>query len=290
MKKLFALLLVLCILLPAAAIAEAIDSGEAIDRAFDECPIDIMLAEGIKVSQTGGNWKISFGSKYGDFSYLVDGSTGEILEKNEPEIDEKPSDPASDAISACFDALDGYDGRAENIKLSMKTIDGEQNVAVTFDWNGKAYDMLYNTVTGEVIDNTEETEESYYVIGSSENTFAGLHRRMCVNLDLKANPIPEPDEKRDTYGTGDYEYIKVLKDDDKSYEFIGYVRGATGQDRYIIWSWTGYHEDGSVIGQTVYYMLDGKYLGNIQRDRTAGTSTSSSRCPYYVPGEPINKK
>ena len=58
MKKLFALFLVLCILLPAAAIAEAIGPEEAIDKAFDECPIDIMLAEGIKVSQKGGNWKI----------------------------------------------------------------------------------------------------------------------------------------------------------------------------------------------------------------------------------------
>ena len=143
MKKLFALLLVFCMLLPVTAIAEAIGPEEAIDAAFDECPIDIMLAEGIKVSQTGGNWKISFGSKYGDFSYVVDGSTGEILEKNEPEINEKPADPASDALDACFDALDGYNGGAENIKLSMKTIDGDLNVAVTFDWNGKAYDMLY---------------------------------------------------------------------------------------------------------------------------------------------------
>ena len=131
---------------------------------------------------------------------------------------------------------------------------------------------------------------SPYLIGTSENTFAGLHQRMCNNLDLKNNPIPKPDEKLSTYGTGDYEYVKVLKDDNKSYEFIGYVRGLTGEDRYIIWSWTGLHEDGSTINQTVYYMLDGKYLGNIQRDRSAGTSTSSSRCPYYVSGEPINKK
>ena len=289
MKKLFALLLVFCMLLPVTAIAEAIGPEEAIDAAFDECPIDIMLAEGIKVSQTSGNWKISFGSKYGDFSYVVDGSTGEILEKNEPEIDEKPADPASDALDACFDALDGYNGGAENIKLSMKTIDGDLNVAVTFDWNGKAYDMLYNTVTGEVIDNTEETEESYYVIGSSENTFAGLHKRMCVNLDLKANPIPEPDEDMGTFGS-ETVHAKVLKDDSESYEYIGYCRGWDGKDRYICWAWTGLHEDGSTIGMLVFYTPDGKYLGNIQRDLSAGTSTSSHNSPYYVPGEPINKK
>lgn len=74
MKKLFAVILVVCMLLPAAAIAEAIAPDEAIDKAFDECPIDIMLAEDIRVSQkSGGNWSVSFGSKYGNFSYLVDG-------------------------------------------------------------------------------------------------------------------------------------------------------------------------------------------------------------------------
>ena len=293
MKKLFAVILVVCMLLPAAAIAEAIAPDEAIDRAFDECPIDIMLAEDIKVSQkSGGNWSVSFGSKYGDFSYLVDGSTGEILEKEEPEIDEKPSDPASDAIDACFNALEGYNGGAENIKLSTKTVNGELTVNVTFDWKGKAYDMTYNTVTGEVTSNDAEVkeEESYYLIGTSENTFAGLHARMCINLDLNKNPIPTPEEEVDTYGTGDKVFATVLKDDSTSYEYVGYVRGVTGENKYIIWSWTGLHEDGSVINQTVYYMLDGKYLGNIQRDRTAGTSTSSSRCPYFVPSEPINKK
>jgi hypothetical protein len=288
MKKLFALFLVLCILLPAAAIAEAIGPEEAIDKAFDECPIDIMLAEGIKVSQKGGNWKISFGSKYGDFSYLVDGSSGEILEKSEPEINEKPADPASDALDACFDALDGYNGGAENIKLSMKTIDGDLNVAVTFDWNGKAYDMLYNTVTGEVIDNSEETEDSYYIIGTSEDTFAGLYKRMCINLDLKENPIPEPDTEEGNYGGGQYEYVKVLKNDAETYEYIGYVKYTNGDNRYIVRCWRGYHKDGAIIEMVVYYSLDGKYIGNIQRDRTAGTSTSSHNSPYFVPGEPMN--
>ena len=133
-------------------------------------------------------------------------------------------------------------------------------------------------------------DNSPYLIGTSENTFAGLHARMCINLDLNKNPIPTPEEEVDTYGTGDKVFATVLKDDSTSYEYVGYVRGVTGENKYIIWSWTGLHEDGSVINQTVYYMLDGKYLGNIQRDRTAGTSTSSSRCPYFVPSEPINKK
>ncbi len=137
--------------------------------------------------------------------------------------------------------------------------------------------------------NAEEVTDSPYVIGSSENTFAGLHQRMCVNLDIKANPIPKPDEDMGAIGSETL-HAKVLKDDSESYEYIGYCRGWDGKDRYICWSWTGIHEDGSTIAMLVFYTPDGKYLGNIQRDLSAGTSTSSSRCPYYVPGEPINKK
>ena len=135
----------------------------------------------------------------------------------------------------------------------------------------------------------KDTEDSPYVIGSTENTFSGLHQRMCVNLDLKANPIPKPDEDMGAIGSETL-HAKVLKDDSESYEYIGYCRGWDGKDRYICWSWTGIHEDGSTIAMLVFYTPDGKYLGNIQRDLSAGTSTSSSRCPYYVPGEPINKK
>jgi hypothetical protein len=136
--------------------------------------------------------------------------------------------------------------------------------------------------------NTEAVDSSY-LIGSSENTFAGLYKRMCVNLDLKKNPIPEPDEDMGAIGSETL-HAKVLKDDSESYEYIGYCRGWDGKDRYICWSWTGIHEDGSTIAMLVFYSPDGKYLGNIQRDLSAGTSTSSHNSPYYVPGEPINKK
>ena len=130
---------------------------------------------------------------------------------------------------------------------------------------------------------------SFYIIGTSENTFAGLYKRMCVNLDLKKNPFPTPDED---LGSVDSEtlYAKVLKDDSETYEYVGYLRAKNGSTKYLMWAWTGYHKDGDVIEMDVFYTPDGKYLGNIQRDRTAGTSTSSHRSPYYVPGEPLNKE
>lgn len=131
--------------------------------------------------------------------------------------------------------------------------------------------------------------EEYYVIGDSQNTFNGLHKKMCVNLDLKKHPLPKPDTELGDYSDGEYEYAKIMKDDDVSYEYIGYVRTANDKNLYIVRSWTGYHEDGSLIGMDVYYTLYGYYLGNIQRDYSAGTSTSSHNCPYFIPGEPMNK-
>ena len=111
---------------------------------------------------------------------------------------------------------------------------------------------------------------------------------MCVNLDLKKNPVPVPDTEEGNYGGGQYEYVKVLKHDSETKEYIGYVRYADGTNRYLVRSWMGYHEDGALIEMVVYYTLDGKYIGNIQKDHTAGTSTSSHNSPYFVPGEPLN--
>ena len=138
----------------------------------------------------------------------------------------------------------------------------------------------------------EELIEEYYTIGTEENTFSGLYNRMCVDLDLRNYPLPTPDTvtKEGEYGSsGEYETVSVLKDDEEAYEYIGYVCTKTGIREFIIRSWRGKHRDQSEIGMDVYYALDGSYLGNIQYDYSAGTASSSHRCPYFVPGEPINK-
>ena len=64
--------------------------------------------------------------------------------------------------------------------------------------------------------------DSPYIIGTSENTFAGLYKKMCVNLDLKKNPVPIPHTEEGQYDGGQYEYVNVLKNDTETYEYIGY--------------------------------------------------------------------
>lgn len=139
-------------------------------------------------------------------------------------------------------------------------------------------------------DAEEEDPAAFYLIGDEADSFSALYDRMCVNLRLKKQPLPEPDTEGEPFNaSGEHEFVYVLKDDESSYEYIGYIHDRRENPKYIVWNWTGFHKDGSIIGMEVFYSLDGKYLGNIQHDYTAGTSTSSHRCPYYIPGEPINK-
>lgn len=66
---------------------EDLTAEDAINKAFSVCPIKIPEAKNIKVSlRTDGTWTISFGSEYGDFMYVVDGHSGEILDRIEPDM------------------------------------------------------------------------------------------------------------------------------------------------------------------------------------------------------------
>ena len=149
--------------------------------------------------------------------------------------------------------------------------------------------MIVSLPVNSLADNDAElTAEEYYTVGF-ENTFQGLHKVMCDNLDLRKYPLPEPDTQGCTYFTGDYELLTTLKDDDESLEYIGYVYDYHHDPKFIVRYWIGYHEEGELIGMMVYYMTDGKYLGNIQRDYTNGLANSSSRTPYNIPAQGMHK-
>ena len=126
-----------------------------------------------------------------------------------------------------------------------------------------------------------KNSEEFYTIGNSAHTFTDVYNRMHIYLDLKQYPIPEPVKSDYSYITGQHDEFTVLKDDDDSYDYVGYVCGPDGGRVYIVWSWTGYHKDGSLIGVDSYYTLDGVYLGNIERDYTTGAAISSRNSPFF---------
>ena len=122
----------------------------------------------------------------------------------------------------------------------------------------------------------------FYTIGNSVHTFAGAYERMHIYLDLNKYPIPEPVQSDYTYVTGQHDEFTVLKDDDDSYDYIGYVCNPGGSRSFIVWSWSGYHTDGSLIGVDSYYALNGVYLGAVQRDYSTGAVYSSGGSPFSL--------
>ena len=134
-------------------------------------------------------------------------------------------------------------------------------------------------VRGGIAKNSEE----FYTIGNSVHTFNDVYERMHVYLDLNNYPIPEPSVVSDfNYVTGQRDEFTVLKDDDDSYNYIGYVCNPDGSRYFIVWSWAGYHKDGSLIGVDSYYALNGVYLGAVQRDYTTGAVYSSGGSPFAI--------
>ena len=134
-------------------------------------------------------------------------------------------------------------------------------------------------IRGGVAKNSEE----FYTIGTSARTFNDVYERMHVYLDLNSYPIPEPSVVSDyTYVTGQRDEFTVLKDDDDSYDYIGYVCNPDGSRYFIVWSWAGYHKDGSLIGVDSYYALNGVYLGAVQRDYSTGAVYSSGGSPFSI--------
>lgn len=121
----------------------------------------------------------------------------------------------------------------------------------------------------------------FYTIGNSAHTFAEVYNRMHIYLDLNQYPIPEPQKSDYSYVTGAHDEFTVLKDDDDSFDYIGYVCNQDGGHIFIVWSWSGYHKDGSLIGVDSYYTTDGVYLGNVERNYTTDSALSSGGSPFF---------
>ena len=138
-------------------------------------------------------------------------------------------------------------------------------------------------------DGLAKDSAEFYTIGNSAHTFDALYNRMHVYLDLNQYPIPEPNKSDYSYVTGQHDEFTVLKDDDVSYDYIGYVCNPDGSRSFIIWSWSGYHEDGTLIGVDSYYALNGVYLGAVQRDYSTGAVRSSGGSPFALYNGSIDK-
>ncbi len=133
------------------------DAEAVINYIFDQCPISVAQAQKIKPSlRKDGTWSVTFGSDYGDFLYVVDSKTGEILENNEPDIEaaraagtakEKLTVP--DAINAALKAASVSGADAQDIKASSKP-DG--SFVITFKTSAGEYMFVVDGSSGKILD------------------------------------------------------------------------------------------------------------------------------------------
>ncbi len=143
-----------------AGFQEPLSADEVLDAVFKACPIDITAAQKLKTSPKGDDtWTVSFGSSYGDFLYVVDGFTGEILEKTEPDLEAAKAQAASagplstdDVMNRVFGVCPLTPDKLSNIKLSQRS-DGVWTV--TFDSADGPFLYLVDGNTGEILEKTE---------------------------------------------------------------------------------------------------------------------------------------
>lgn len=139
---------------PEATEEKVLDSQAIMDIVLDACPLDLAQIDNIKVGAVkDGVCEVTFDSEAGPFSYSVNATTGEIVDRVEPEVsaEVQAHDPTEEAINACMDAIEGYSGGAENISVKFVTVDGVDQIEVELDWNGEHYDMFYDPAAGQVV-------------------------------------------------------------------------------------------------------------------------------------------
>ena len=133
---------------------EPMASSELVDIVFKDLRLSVAFEADITVHpmEKDGNVTISFKLNNVDCSYVLEGTTGEIVSKNvPPQAIEVPANTASSmerAVNMAMDSIDGYTGGATNIQA--KESDGI--IEVTFDWNGSHYIFHYDVMLDTLID------------------------------------------------------------------------------------------------------------------------------------------
>ena len=133
---------------------EPMDSGELVNIVFKDLKLSIAYAADIEVhpADAEGNVAISFKLNNIDCSYVLNGTTGEIISKNVPpaaiEVPANSTSPLEKAVNTAMGSIEGYSGGAENIQTSMS--DGI--IEVNFDWNGQHYTFHYDVNLDKLVD------------------------------------------------------------------------------------------------------------------------------------------
>ena len=169
---------------------DPMDSGSALDAVFEACPIESYLMKDIRTAlQPDKSWLVTFTSDYGDFMYLVDGFTGEILDRDEPDLE--AAGPVKTMITA-EEALDIAEAASpirsglKNIKVSRGSAEGIW--VVTFDSDYGAHMYIVDGYTREILEREEpEIKADALPAGSvptAEEALDAVYRVLPIDRSL----------------------------------------------------------------------------------------------------------
>lgn len=133
---------------------EPLGNDVLVDKVFKDLKLSTAFAADIKVSEmdADGNVTISFKLNNIDCSYVLNGTTGEIVSKNVPtearEVPANTMEPFERAVNMAMGSIEGYSGGAENIQTSLN----EGIISVDFDWNGTHYSFHYDMKLDQLVD------------------------------------------------------------------------------------------------------------------------------------------
>lgn len=139
--------------------ATSFDEDQIFDAIKKYSPVDYAKAQNLKIKKAKdlSYYEVTFSTSDGDFYYKLDGKTGDLLDKKEPDhiseknqIAEQDDDPYGAAISACVDYVGVDMPNAKNIHVKEIGKGDGKKIQVTFDSDGKSYDLIYDPSSGKV--------------------------------------------------------------------------------------------------------------------------------------------
>ena len=141
-----------------------IDSSDLMVKAYGFCPVDLAEWDDVKIHYLAknANCVITFTTKYGDFLYVMDSITGELVDKREPDID---------AVRQEEDFTEGID--MEEAQRIAEAASGVDILAITdrkIHKTGDVFEYSFNSPygpfaytidanTGKIIDRVEPDKD-----------------------------------------------------------------------------------------------------------------------------------
>lgn len=139
---------------------EPLTNKEVDTIVFSVCPVEASSADSISVARSGsGVWEYTIETLYGTFFYAVDGYTGEILDKMEPDMDEVMSQEGYTEVLDSSAALAAAEAACPLTfdEITDRTV-GKEGAGVFVITLGSPYgEFIYkiDQKTGEVLERTE---------------------------------------------------------------------------------------------------------------------------------------